>query len=54
LYYIRNQYTFTLTTPTGSSTNGTSPNGSYYYGATITLSGDVSGDCYMWNQWNVV
>ena len=53
LYYTRDQYSFTLTTPTGSSTNGTSPSGQYYYWAKVTLSWDVSSDCYIWNQWNV-
>jgi hypothetical protein len=53
LYYTRDQYTFTLTTPTGSTTQGSSQTADYYFGAKITLSGDISSDCYMWNQWNV-
>ena len=53
LYYTRNKYRFTLTTPTGSTTQGSSQTADYYYKAKVTLSGDVSSDCYMWNQWNV-
>ena len=52
LYYTRNSKTFTLITDLGSVTNWTSPSGSYYYGAIITLSGSTT-DCYMWNQWKV-
>jgi len=41
LYYSRNKYTFTLGTHEGVDTTGSTPSGSYYYGATILLKGTL-------------
>lgn len=42
-YYQRSRYSFTVVPDPNVSTSGTSSNGTYYYGATITLNATVSG-----------
>lgn len=42
-YYQRTRYSFTIVPDANVSTQGTSSNGTYYYGATITLNANVSG-----------
>ena len=49
LYYMRNQYTVTLTKGTGiSSISGA---GNYYYGASVTIDATASSG-YTWSNWS--
>ena len=51
LYYTRGQYNFAIIPVDNVTTQWSSENSGYYYGATITLSGSSSNDCFMWSGW---
>ena len=54
LYYTRNTYSLAVNWIIWATIAWTSPMGRYYYGSNITLSGDVTNDCYMWSGWNII
>ncbi len=49
-HYKRNQHTFTLNSADGCSTAGSSTNGNYRYGETITLNANANTG-YSWSKW---
>ena len=52
MYFQPVQNLFTLNSASHTSTQWSSENGLYYYGAIVTLSGASNDDCYSRNEWN--
>ena len=52
MYFQPVQNQFTLNSASHISTQWSSENGLYYYGAIVTLSGASNDDCYSWNGWS--